>query len=78
MFAYLQFRDWALAAGFLPRDIPDQAGFVQNLEENTRVPGIGVKHTKAGNFLCGLTISATDRSPDEKELAELDAAAKPV
>jgi len=78
MFAYLQFRDWAFAAGFLPRDIPDQNGFVQSLKENTRVPGIGVKHTKAGNFLCGLAISATDRSPDEKELAELDAAAKPV
>lgn len=72
-FAYVQFRDWALAAGFLQRDIPDVAGFVQRLRENTRVPGIGVKHTRAGNFLVGLTIRTEDRKPNETDLDELDA-----
>jgi phage/plasmid-associated DNA primase len=71
-YAHSLFRDWAMAAGFAERSIPDVNGFVQRLKENEVVKGIVVKHTKSGNWLMGLTIRATDRCPAEDGIEEMN------
>ena len=71
-YAHSLFRDWAVGAGFAERNIPDVNGFVQRLKENQVVKGITVKHTKSGNWLVGLAINATDRSPADDGIEEMN------
>jgi len=71
-YAHSLFRDWAVDAGFGERSIPDVNGFVQRLKENQVVKGITVKHTKSGNWLVGLAINATDRSPADDGIEEMN------
>jgi len=59
--AYGMFRDWALAAGYHPNDIPAVSGFVQRL---TSIPGIKVNHGRAGNSLIGFSILGDDREEE--------------
>lgn len=71
-YAHSLFRDWAIAAGFDPRTLPDVNGFVQRLKENQIVKGIDVKHTRTGNWLVGLEILTKDHSPDEDGITEMN------
>ena len=57
-YAHGLFKRWALNAGFRESMIPAVNGFAQRLRSN--LDYVVIKHTKGGNFLCGIEIAQSD------------------
>jgi P4 family phage/plasmid primase-like protien len=63
--AYARFKQWALASGYQAEKLPAVNGFSQRL--CTHEPKAFIKHTKVGNWLCGIEILENDKKDDEVE-----------